>query len=306
MSQFTPKGLGWHPDLVDYRDYELSHPSLESIFIDGKIAEDCGRKVDLRDFFMDVEDQGETEASCAFACGALAEYFNRRVGGSNSRLSKWFLHDVARKFQSAGRNGLQVGFRATFKALTRIGIPPESYVSRETSLHDPFLYLVGRDYEQAVYVRLDSRQESGPAILANIKSLLAAGWPVLLGIPILDSLTTDPLIPYRPYLDRVIGGHGVVAVGFDDSFHSSCVGALLIRSSWGTQWGETGYGWLPYRFIEQGIANNVWALFSREWAASDELLIPRGLAPFQIGSSSRKMRRSVPRESLPRSRRPET
>jgi hypothetical protein len=41
----------------------------------------------------------------------------------------------------------------------------------------------------------------------------------------------------------------VVAVGYDDRRLPGNQGAILIRSSWGTQWGQSGYGWLPYSFV---------------------------------------------------------
>ena len=42
-------------------------------------------------------------------------------------------------------------------------------------------------------------------------------------------------------------------------------GALKIRNSWGTGWGEGGYGWLPYRYVENGLAVDFWSLFKAEY-----------------------------------------
>ena len=66
--------------------------------------------------------------------------------------------------------------------------------------------------------------------------------------------------------DSVQGGHAVVAIGYDDSRKiGKHKGALKIRNSWGTGWGEVGYGWLPYAYVEAGLATDFWSLFRAEY-----------------------------------------
>ena len=68
-------------------------------------------------------------------------------------------------------------------------------------------------------------------------------------------------IPYPRPGDRLEGGHAVVAIGYDDGKTiGKEKGALRIRNSWGTAWGDAGYGWLPYAYVENGLAVDFWSL----------------------------------------------
>jgi C1A family cysteine protease len=66
-----------------------------------------------------------------------------------------------------------------------------------------------------------------------------------------------------------------VAVGFDDAKRiRSWKGALLVRNSWGPGWGDAGYGWLPYAYVDRGLAADFWTLLRLEWLAAGDFNDP--------------------------------
>jgi C1A family cysteine protease len=82
-----------------------------------------------------------------------------------------------------------------------------------------------------------------------IKQALAAGYPIVVGITVYPQLesqeTASTGICANPQPgDQPIGGHCVVICGFDDSKQMYC-----IRNSWGTSWGQNGYFWISYSYI---------------------------------------------------------
>ncbi len=120
---------------------------------------------------------------------------------------------------------------------------------------DAFVYSLAQNYQGTKYVRL--------ANLAEVKAHLRAGLPCAFGFSCysgMERVGRDGLIPFPQPGERFEGGHAVMAAGYDD-----VRGAVLIRNSWGTGWGENGYGWLPYRYFEAGLCRDFWVLLRQEW-----------------------------------------
>jgi C1A family cysteine protease len=165
-------------------------------------------------------------------------------------------------------------------ALVLFGVPPEKYwkyvipdFDKEPSA---FCYSFAQNYKAISYFRLDSPGTSKDAVLAHVKYLLAAKIPSMFGFTVFSSINqagNTGKIPYPTSSESVLGGHAIVAMGYDDSieientnmFGKTTTGALLIRNSWGTGWGDNGYGWLPYEYITRGLAVDWWSLLKNDW-----------------------------------------
>lgn len=281
MAGFTPLGLGWRRDAPDFRDWTVGSPQakelLKSIKQKRGTRSKKQQKQDLREYFPPVQDQQCLEASPAHACIGLVEYFTRRALGKTMPFARLFLHQCAQKLLLTER-GAGADLRTTLKAMVRFGLPPERFwpydVKNFDRDPDPYLYAFSDSFHAVRYIRLDGRNATGSETLSIVKAFLAAGFPSVFGFPVPASISEEADIPYRPTFDATTGGQAVVAVGYDDRRPGPTRGALLIRNSWGSQWGESGYGWLPYVYVREQIAVDFWTLFKSDWIKSGEFQRP--------------------------------
>ena len=278
MTENSSFGLGWLPDYPDLRDFTHETDQIRAVFDKAKSQVVRPRKalqgaVDLRDWCAPVENQGAIGSCTAHAGVGLVEYFERRAFGRHIDASRLFLYKTTRSLMHwTGDTGAFL--RTTMKGMVLFGIPPEEYWPYRTEDFDveptAFCYAFGQNYQTIHYYRFDPPGISTSDLLKQIKTYLAGGYPSMFGFTVYDSIseaaTNGGKIPFPEPGDKVIGGHAVDAVGYDDKMKvGSLKGALLIRNSWGTGWGDKGYGWLPYAYVEEGLAIDWWTILKQEW-----------------------------------------
>jgi C1A family cysteine protease len=275
--------MGWLPDLPDSRDYSFRHPVVLALLRRLKRTHDetLPAEIDLRrdgegEYFTEPIDQGPLNASSACAVLSLVEYFERRIRGCTFAGSSRFLYKVTRNcLRIPGDHGADL--RTTLKVLVQFGVPPEEYWPYDIERFDEepgaFLYGLAKPLSQLRYFRLDEPNTDGETTWGKVKSFLAAGFPVAFGFPVPTFLNTA-CIPFRPGLDGTRGGQAAVAVGYRCGHFGPRQDAILIRTSWGSQWGDNGIGWLPVAFIRRQLARDLWTVTSENWLDACELFQP--------------------------------
>jgi C1A family cysteine protease len=274
-------GMGWERDLPDFRDYVPEAPEVKALLGKSqplKAAKNTlPKSVDLRKWCSPIENQGNLGSCTANAGVGLVEYFQRRAFGKHLDGSRLFIYKATRNLlRWTGDQGAYL--RDTMKALVLFGVPPESYWPYKISKFDDeppaFCYAFGQNFQAIKYYRLDPPGASPGKALGSVRQSLAAGLPSMFGFSVYSSMpgvnegTGD--IPMPQPGDKFEGGHAVVAVGYDDAKKiGKDKGALLIRNSWGTAWGEKGYGWLPYAYVEEGLAVDFWSLVEAKFVDTD-------------------------------------
>ncbi len=274
---------GWLSPVPDLRDFTRAHIEIKSLnrklgMVQGK--QKLPASVDLRQWCSPVENQGKLGSCTAHAASGIIEYYERRAFNKHIEVSRLFLYKTTRNLmQVTGDAGGWL--RCTMGALVLCGVPAEKYWPYKIDNYDldpgPFVYSVADNYETLKYFGHDpiGSKIPYPAVLDSVKKYLEAGIPSMFGFwgfPSFESSDVKGGIPYPAEGEKAEWGHAVVAVGYDDTIKikniisdKETTGAFLIRNSWGKEWGDKGYGWLPYDYVLNNLALDFWSLLGMEW-----------------------------------------
>jgi C1A family cysteine protease len=122
--------------------------------------------------------------------------------------------------------------------LARVGLPyqPGKYAERPPAA-----------VEQAQRFRI--AEASPVSSISDLKRALVQNGPAVAGIALYTSATSGDVsktgvIPLPKEKEQMVGGHAIVIVGYDDQ-----ASRVKFVNSWGSNWGEEGFGYLPYAYI---------------------------------------------------------
>lgn len=244
----------------DERDYKY-------IFAKAELPE----KVDLREFGPKVFDQGKL-GSCTANAGTSAYMMLKKL---NLELSRLFLYYEERRLEGNTEEDAGATMRSIGKALHKVGICTEKlwpYIEEKYNQSPPANANDDASNRKiAAYRKLSS--------ITEIKHYLAEkNSPVLIGMEVYESfehVSKNGFVPMPDTINELkLGGHAVLVVGYDDNLKKQNkawkflnklisifsgtqnstkknTGYFIVLNSWGTNWGDKGYFYLPYTFTEK-------------------------------------------------------
>lgn len=243
-------------------------------------VEPVAKAVSLREHCGKVRDQGELNSCTAHAAVALMELAessmnNRRVVGS-----PMFTYKATRNFlRWKGDSGAFL--RTAAGSLALFGVLPEDYWPYDKQLLDdepsPFCYQLAQSFRASSYFRVDSANLAPQAVVLRLRGLLRHGVPAMLGYTVYFGAEFQARagggIPLPLPTDLKSGGHALMVCGYDDEHTvvntstggATSHGAFLVQNSRGSEWGESGFGWLPYDYFLQSIVSDVWSVVKTTW-----------------------------------------
>ena len=249
----TIKRYGWIPDLPDQRDHVYTSPYAAGVALPSS--------VDLRPSCPPVYDQGQLGSCTANAIAGALEFDEMKESLASvvmpSRLFIYY-NERAMEGTTATDSGAQI--RDGIKTVTAQGACSESewpYDITKFAVQPP-----ANCYQDAPQNRALSYQRVSHS-LNLMRACLASGYPFVFGMTVYESFESQAVaqsgqVPMPAPNEQSLGGHAVLAVGYDDTQQ-----VFLVRNSWGASWGMQGYCTLPYAYLsDSNLTDDLWTIRS--------------------------------------------
>lgn len=231
----------------DERDFQITNLLKEHTAV--KIP----TKMDLRALCPPVYDQGDL-GSCSANAGCAARVM---LGKLTVELSRLFQYYNERVIENTISSDAGAQMRDIGKAMLTYGIAEEKLWPYDIA---KFAHHPSSAAETNAPTHKIGSYHSVPD-LDTMKQIIAINKePVMFGFSVYESFEGSAeaktgIIPMPKKSEQLLGGHAVLAVGYDDAKKH-----VICRNSWGVGWGDKGYFYLPYTYFTKGLAYDFWVL----------------------------------------------
>lgn len=252
MENNIKRGFGWKPELPDLRDVLYQSPRIIS-------ALSLPSSVDLTKLCPPVYDQGSLGSCVANAIGAAYQIAQTKQGKQSKMPSRLFIYYNARVLIGTTKYDSGSTLRDGIKTVAKQGVALEELwpYNIPQFTKKPTIKV----YNAATKALVTSYSKLTNTNLNQLKSCLAEGFPFVFGFTVYDYFESQEMaktgeLKLPNISENVLGGHAVIAVGYDDAKQS-----FLVRNSWGSKWGINGYFWMPYTYITNPkLASDFWTI----------------------------------------------
>jgi C1A family cysteine protease len=237
-------------DIPDARDFKPHKFHLVAPF-------NLPPAVDLRQKIqVPIYNQGDLGSCTANAIGFAHQYQQKFQKENDFIPSRLFIYYLERKLEGTVGEDSGAQIRDGFKVLRQFGVCPETMwpydVCNFTTEPTQDCYDAAAKCESLNYFSLLNST-------TMLKQCLAAGFPFVCGIDVYESFESREVgatgvIPMPGDGEECLGGHAVAFVGYDDVSQT-----FILRNSWGEDWGQAGYGLLPYAYLPS-YGSDFWTL----------------------------------------------
>ncbi len=241
---------GWIKDVIDPLDRTRADYRILSV------STVPPKAYDLSKYFGAIEDQKDLGSCTAEAVVGMVEYYESRKLRQYIPFSRLYTYKVTRKLEGSESGDVGATIRGAMSSVRTLGVCPEVFYTGFLFDDEPtaFSYAVASNYKLVDYYRLDLDGDLKDKIRLHISQ----------GIPIAFGLELYENFPYKSSTGLIKmpkgsleGGHALTIVGYDSKY-------IKFRNSWGEQWGDNGYGYMPWEYIQ--YCSDFWVITSMKYA----------------------------------------
>jgi C1A family cysteine protease len=245
--------LTYYRDPEDERDYKFQTRLLKTVDSVDEVLLSLPSKVDHTPAMTPVKDQLYLGSCVGFAVTAMKEWQetkehkeevlegkkDHRKGEVYDLSEAWVYWKCKEIDYWPDEEGTSIRF--AMKVLNRIGVPKEKawpYNDSDYGKPASWANMTARWNMIESYWRIESLSELKAALVER---------PIPIGVACFREIFyvgSDGIVPYPANPNEMYGGHAICAVGYDDSRK-----LIKFKNSWGPYWGQGGYGYLPYSYI---------------------------------------------------------
>lgn len=243
------RNYGWRPDLPDHRDLLYAKVMRAKAVLPAK--------VDLCTLCSAVEDQEELGSCTANALAGALEFLEWKAKAPFVDFSRLFVYYNERAIEGTVNSDSGAMLRDGIKTLAKQGVCSETawpyVIASFTKKPGTACYKEASGHTISSYHRLNTVDE--------MRACLADGYPFVFGFTVYDAFETaavdkSGVLNLPKAKERPLGGHAVMAVGYDDKARR-----FTVRNSWGPHWGMEGYFTIPYAYLaDRNLSDDFWTV----------------------------------------------
>ena len=247
---------GWKKQAVDKRDLRMT--ILEAV---------VPATADLRASCPPIYDQGQYGSCTANAACAAFQFDQDKQGLADFEPSRMFEYYNTRVLDGDVDQDGGGTIRNANKALAQNGVCSEAVWPYTDA--DLLTKPSAAAYADAAPEKI-SNYASVSQDLSSIQAAIYSGFPVQIGFTVYESFESDEaastgIIPMPDTTnEQVLGGHAILLVGYADKLTVSgqvLENIFIFRNSWGTSWGDQGYGYIPQAYmLDPNQASDLWVV----------------------------------------------
>jgi C1A family cysteine protease len=257
---YTIARYGWIRDLPDQRDHLYATPPPQLLALP--------QQIDLRAKCPPVYDQGQIGSCTANAIAAAHEFDQKQqhlAAPAPFTPSRLFIYYNERTIEGTVSSDSGAQIRDGMKSLAKQGVcredPTWPYVGDAFPPNGKLTLQPPKEAfrEASKYVAVQYQRVA--RVLNQLKGCLADGFPFVFGFTVYESfegadVAATGIVPMPKPKEQPLGGHAVLAVGYDDDEQR-----FIVRNSWGTGWGMKGYCTMPYLYLTSStLASDFWTI----------------------------------------------